>query len=134
MYLVIDTWVWEKAQQGEAESIELLAKIQRKCKHKIIYDCEEEILKEYRKHIKQPPIAKLFSIMTQAEKIVPKSKGPIKIEGFDKSDLKFIQVAVSCSALVVSGDSDFLELRERFLKNGNRKIQILTPAEALDRL
>jgi len=134
MYLVIDTWVWEKAQQAEPESMELLAKIQRKCEHKIIYDYEGEILDEYRKHIKQPPIVKLFSIMTQTQKIKPRPKGPIKIEGFDKSDLKFIQVAVSCSALVVSGESDFLELRERFLKNNNQKIQILTPAEALDRL
>jgi predicted nucleic acid-binding protein len=134
MYLVVDTWVWEKAQEGDPCALELLAKIQRRCQHKIIYDYEGEILDEYRKHIKQPPLCRLFAFMARTGKIEPKSKSTVKIENFDKSDMKFIQVAIPSSALVVSGNSDFLEIRKRLTKNGRLNVEILTPMEALDRL
>jgi predicted nucleic acid-binding protein len=133
MYLVIDTWVWEKAQKGDPFALELIAKIQRKCEHKIIYDYEGEILDEYRKHIKQPPIIHLFVIMTQTGKIIPKSKSTIEIENFDESDVKFIQVAIPSSAMVISGDSDFLGIK-KLLENRKLTIEVLTPMEALERL
>jgi predicted nucleic acid-binding protein len=136
MYLVVDTWVWEKAQEGDFYSLELLAKICRKCEHKIIYDYEREILDEYEKHIEEDPsnaVHRIFKYMTQTGKIVPKSRSTVKIENFDKSDMKFIQVAIPSSALVISGDSDFLEIRKHLI-NKKLNVKILTPMEALDRL
>jgi len=133
MYLVIDTWVWKTAQTADSiESVELLARIARKCDYKLIYDYEEEILREYRKHIEQTPIKKIFNNMVQRGKMEPRPAIPKKINCFDKSDLKFIQVALSTpDTIIVSGDSDFLELRKQLEKN-KIPLQILTPKEALE--
>jgi len=134
MYLVIDTWVWEKAQRAESpEALELLAKVWRKCEHKIIYDCEGKILDEYIKHIKAMPIVFMFRIMTQTGKMVPRPIINLNLEGFDKSDMKFVQVAISTpGTIIISGDSDFLEIRKRLKEDERlRSIKILSPAEAL---
>jgi predicted nucleic acid-binding protein len=140
MYLVVDTWVWKTAGQKteeSLESLELLAKICRIC-HKIIYDYEEEILDEYRRCLEGSPIRHMFKIMTERGKIVPKSRSRVNIESFDKSDLKFIQVALSVpGSIIITGDSDFLQLREllkrdKKLKKTLHGIQIYTPKEALN--
>jgi len=135
MYLVIDTWVWETAQAADPiESLELLARIVRKCEHKVIYDYKEEILREYRRHIEQSPspIKNIFKIMVQSGKMVAHSEVPKEINGFDKSDLKFVRVALSTpGTIIVSGDSDFLELRKQLERNGIQ-LKILTPKEALE--
>jgi predicted nucleic acid-binding protein len=135
MYLVVDTWVWEKAQRGESLiSLELLAKIYRKCEHKIIYDYDGEILDEYKNHIRELPIIRMFRLMTQTGKMMPRSKGDIEIKDFDRSDLKFIQVAITTpNTLIISGNSDFLELKKHLEKNKKLKeVKILTPEEALN--
>jgi len=135
MYLVVDTWVWEKAQRGESlASLELLAKIYRKCEYRIIYDYDGEILDEYKNHIRELPIIRMFRLMTQTGKMIPRPKSNIEIKDFDKSDLKFIQVAITTpNTLIISGNSDFLELKKRLEKNKKLKeVKILTPEEALN--
>lgn len=136
MYLVIDTWVWAKAGELKSpESLALLLRIWKKCEHKIIYDYEEKILAEYKKHIRPLHIAKIFRIMTQIGKLVPKAKSSIIIENFDESDQKFIQVAIAVpyNTLIVSGNSDFLTLREQLKEDEElgRRLRIVTPEEAL---
>lgn len=136
MYLVIDTCIWEKAGSGDPYALSILSTIQIKCEHKIVYDYECEIINEYRRHIKDPALIKLFTKMTQTGKITPKSKTNInntKIEKFDKSDLKFIQVALSSSALIITEDSDFFAIQNA-LKERGLNVEVLSPKEALNRL
>lgn len=133
MYLVIDTWVWCRAQTIEGlDSLELLIKICRDCSHKLVYDHEAEILEEYRRHLNEPHVKRLFRDMTFKGKFVPRPRQEICIRNFDPSDMKFLQVAKSMhSTLVISGESDFLKLRE---EDTNNCYNILTPREAIDAL
>lgn len=130
MYLVIDTWVWCKAQTTEClHSMKLLIKICMDCSHKILYDYEEEILDEYKNHINEPFMKRLFWKMAFKGKFVPRPRQKICIDDFDKSDIKFLQVAKSVhSTPVVSGESDFIKLREEDINNC---YLILTPQEAI---
>jgi len=135
VYLVIDTWVWEKAQRIESgECGELLFKIFNKCEHKILLDTDGEILEEYVRHISDF-MAKLFQRMSQIGKMTYRPKVPVNLSGFDPSDMKFIQVALSTpNAIIVSGDSDFLCLRKEIEKGALeelRGLRIVTPEEAL---
>jgi len=131
MYLVIDTWIWEKAQTSESpESLELLAKILRKCEYKIVCDPNGEIIEEYKKHIRE--LRYLFRAMVQKDKIVPRPKSSLKIKDFDRSDLKFVEVAITTpDKIIVSGNSDFFHLKER-PEVKKLQVKILTPMEALN--
>jgi predicted nucleic acid-binding protein len=135
--LVIDTWVWVKAQNLEApECGELLYKLTRLCKNKILCDDMGEIGDEYWKHMKGV-YAQLFKRICQMGKVVHRGRMKLNISGFDPSDIKFLEVALACpGAFVVSGDSDFLSLREQIAKGRSpspllKNIKILTPSEVL---
>lgn len=135
MYLVIDTWVWVKAQTAESpEAGELLYMVLRKCEHKIVVDCEEEIINEYKKHI-AGHMAKLFQRMSQTNKILHRPKTQVNLSHFDPSDMKFIQVALSTpDKIVISGDSDFINLRQKLIMDHSielRQLKIMSPEEAL---
>ncbi len=148
MYLVIDTWVWKAAQEGKNyDSLMLLAGIARKarkCRFRLIIDYDNEILEEYKKHLKDNIVKKIFLELVKRGKIEHKPKAPIVINDFDKDDLKYIQVAVTIlkhnqEVYVISGDSDFIELRKRIKEHNDITLRelskkILTPEEALSKI
>lgn len=128
MYLVIDTWVWCKAQTGECYySGIVLLHIAKSNNHKILLDDNCEIETEYRNNIHDTFWIKIFTKMVQKDCFLYKSKILIDIKNFDPSDLKFLQVAASIPGTpIVSGETDFLLFR-----NINTDYNIKTPIEIL---
>jgi predicted nucleic acid-binding protein len=138
-YLVVDTWVWRKVEEADPHAVKLITEIIIKC-HKIIIDYEGEIQKEYERRLKNGSIIwKFFKYLSGNKKIVHRPKHDITINYIYLSDddKKFIQIAKSMNppAPIISGDSDFLKLRE-CIRNGNLNldIEIFTPDEALNEL
>ena len=131
MYLVIDTWVWCKAQTGECvDSGLFLLSVIKSNSHKVILDDECEIENEYRTQIKDIFWIKTYLKMIQKNCFIYKAKIRIVINGFDPSDMKFIQVAASIPGTpIISGDSDFLKLRSQI-----STYNILTPSEILSKI
>lgn len=140
MYIVIDTWVWEEAQKFQPDSLAFLADLYADCSHTVVCDDSNEIQSEYDKHFREPFPKKLFGNMVKKGKIVNRPR--IRIDnnfGFDRADMKFLEVAVTMGATIVSGDSDFLRLKAQMLEDsvlGQRlhQISIMTPGEARETL
>lgn len=137
-YIVLDTWVLEKASsqaQTDIESaeffksIELLSRIYNKC-HRIILDYDGEIEKEYEKHAKDFSKRWLVRMSILQDKIKFRGRASMKIN-MDPDDKKFIEVAVnSPDRIVISGDSDFFD--DEFKKQiKDKRLKIFTVDEAL---
>lgn len=136
MYVVIDTWVWERAQELDLECCRFLFDLFQECQH-ILIDAEHGIEREYYNHLKNGSLLKkLFTNMVSKGKISIRSRHKIINDfDFDDADLKFLEVAISTSANVVSGEDHFLKLKEKLkvepeLRQRLREMVILTPSEA----
>lgn len=156
-YFIIDTCVWRHAEEGDLDSLMLLAIIGKRCEYKIVVDKDREILREYRKVFGKNWIAnKIFSKIAGRDKILDREKAPLEfvrecvlsyvgMTEFDESDIKFLQVAVKVpNPIIISKDTrSFLRLRERIkqvkikhkhLPRAIKDLKILTPEEAVGRL
>jgi len=131
---VVDTCVLEKAQNSDFSALEILAKVGRDCKYKIVCDYEEEILSEYRKHLHSNLFEKMISIMIFKGKIVKKAKADIRLKAFDPADLKFVQMAASLpKCYIITMNSNYNKIKELQQKDSRlRNIKVLTPEEAID--
>jgi len=131
-YLVIDTCVLEKAQNLDYSALWILVKVGDNCKYKIVYDYEEEILSEYRKHLRSDLIKKMISDMVFKGKFVPRPKANIDLRAFDAADLKFVQTAASVpNCYIISVNSDYNKIKELLQKDSRlRNIKVFTPEEA----
>ena len=122
-YVVVDTWVLERAFPPEApferneievtsKAAELLSRIIRVC-HRVVLDYNQEILGEYSRHIRGFVGQWLKLASRCPDKIQYRPRGQIRLNvRFDPSDYKFLEVAVnSPHKIVISGDSDFLNIR-----------------------
>jgi predicted nucleic acid-binding protein len=118
MFLVIDTWVWMNAAEN-LETARLLLNLFGDCKHILVYDDTREIEKEYRNRFSEHAfkiqyIEMIFGNFIKKNKFQKVSKVRITNNfGFDSADLKFLEVALSVGAAIISGESDFLDLREK---------------------
>ncbi len=161
MYMVVDTWVFAKIATGIEssdnlwnDSLLLIALIAYYCEHKVVIDHEGEILSEYENVFKKllegrnnffMNVQTLIRRFVSTGKIIRKARIPLPkrvydkiLEIFDKSDLKFVEVALSIPSnekIIISGDSDFIKLRDALnndeeLRRYLKGIKILTPGEA----
>lgn len=126
-YLVIDTWLLEKASEKYFDVIELLARIARKS-HKIILDYDGEILSEYSSHIESGGMSgAVFEKCSREAKITYKPIADIssRIEGVpvDSDDRKFLGVTVnSPHRIFVTGEPKLLRIKEQLEERLNIKI------------
>jgi predicted nucleic acid-binding protein len=133
MYLVIDTCVWESAQNGDASSIDILCKILLHPDHVILVNMKGDILNEYRAHIREPVLIRLFTQLSRSYKIRYRPRTPLKIKNFDPNDVKFVEVANSTpNTILVTVDSDYDVFRQLQDSDSRlRLIRIMTPADAI---
>ncbi len=143
-YLVIDTWVLEKAStprnnptetqiEIQSKAVELLARIVSQC-HRVVLDYDGEILSEYSRHIRGFVGEWLQMVMKYPQKMQYRPRGHVPLSNFDPADVKFLEVAVNTPhRIVVSGESDFLTKKEdpQVL---SQEIRILDLGEALEEL
>ena len=156
-YVVIDTYVWRSAQEGDLASLHLLTTIGLKCEYKVVIDKDNEILDEYLKAVKGNYLwNRIYSELVRRKKFIKRDKAPpdvvkkyvlsyIGLDYFDPSDIKFLQVAINVpDPIIISKDSDFLELRKlihKAIESSSplplmieRLRKILTPEEAIEKL
>lgn len=142
MNLVVDTWVWERAQSTDGstdsfESIELLSVVCKSPEHVLLIDYEDEIKQEYELHIRAGLGKYFYETMTKRGKFRYHGRTTVRIVSrFDPDDVKFIEVAyVPPRAPVISGDSDFMDLRANLhLEPVICDLEILRPGEILPRI
>ena len=142
MDLVVDTWVWETAQARSGtvacfESVELLAKVCKSTSHALLGDYEDEIKSEYDAHVRDELVKHFYVTIVFRGRFKKRGRTSITLtRHFDPDDLKFIEVAyVLPRAPVISGDSDFLELRNHLDEEPSiAGLEILTPGEIVARL
>jgi predicted nucleic acid-binding protein len=118
MDLVVDTWVWETAQSTDGQDssfqcVELLSILCRTSSNSVLLDYEDEIRKEYESHIRDKNTKYFYQTMTARGRFKYRGRTTIRLRNrFDPDDMKFVEVAyVHPRSPIVSGDSDFMELR-----------------------
>jgi predicted nucleic acid-binding protein len=138
LYIVIDTWVWQRAQEFDSTCLHFLTTLYHECKHTVLCDSDGEIEKEYYRYMDLNLVKKIFTELIRKGKVEKKYRCKIENDfGFDPNDMKFLEVAVLVNAKIVSDERDFSLLKQKLQTDEKlslrlNKVQILTPAEAMD--
>lgn len=141
-YVVVDTWVLAKASKnpstkGDASEMfkanEVLSKIYNKS-HKVVLDDENQILGEWRRHMRGSVVLWVKWMQSLEGKIVWRSKGK-GFEKINKDDRKFVKVAAaSPHRILITGDTDFIEEVSGDEEAKNHKIRVWDLDKALKML
>lgn len=149
MNFIIDTNIWkiisfinDKERDGNKRAqahvcLHFLTTFYYRCKDHIVLDIENDIINEYSIHITRRNLAYGFykdlifrNKSTRVSRSGLNLREKLKGISFDPDDIKFLELSAKLSGnntIIISLDSDFMDLREILKNDPNLRSQLRNP-------